>query len=114
MKKISTLLLLSITLFLSTFFVGCKPQEEPIALEDISLSPREKVVEKINPKPAEKNVVEEQQQIPEIQSEEKNRNKRLVVVNVTVDGGPAIGSTVTLSKSTHGKDLFFEKKGEGS
>ena len=109
MKKISRLLLLSATLFLSTFFVGCKPQEEPLALEDISLSPREKVVEKINPKPAKKNVVE-QQQSPEIQSEEKNKNKRLVVVNVTVNGGPAICATVSLSKSTHGEDLFFEKK----
>jgi len=109
MKKISHLLLLSATLFLSTFFVGCKPQEEPIALEDITLSPSKKVVEKINPKPTEENVVE-QLQIPEIQSEERNKNKRLVVVNVTVDGGPAIGATVTLSKSTHGEDLFFEKK----
>jgi len=110
MKKISTLLLLSTTLFLSTFFVGCKPQEEPIALEDITLSPRKKVVEKTSP--VEKSVQIEEQQSPEIQPEEKNKNKRLVVVNVTVDGGPAIGATVTLSKSTHGEDLFFEKKTE--
>ncbi len=31
MKKISRLLLLSTTLFLSTFFVGCKPQEEQLS-----------------------------------------------------------------------------------
>ena len=46
MKKISTLLLLSATLFLSTFFVGCKPQEEPIALEDIKIKSTKKVVKK--------------------------------------------------------------------
>ena len=116
MKKISRLLLLSATLFLSTFFVGCKPQEEPIALEDITLSPRKKVVEKINPKPAEENVVEEQLQIPEIQPEENNKNKRLVVVNVTVDGGPTIGATVNLSSSSMNRNeaLFIEKKTDES
>ena len=57
MKKISRLLLLSVTLFLSTFFVGCKPQEDPIALEDITLETPKKVVEKTLPaeKPEQQN-----------------------------------------------------------
>ena len=46
MKKTSHLLLLSATLFLSTFFVGCKPQGEPIALEDIKIESTKKVVKK--------------------------------------------------------------------
>ena len=114
MSKISTLLLLSVTLFLSTFFVGCKPQGEPIALEDISLSPRKKVVEKTSP--IEKPVQIEQQEIPEIQSEENNKNKRLVVVSVTVDGGPAIGATVNLSSSSVNRsgDLFIEQRTDGN
>ncbi len=108
MEKISRLLLLSATLFLSTFFVGCKPQEEPIALEDISLSPRKKVVEKALP--VEKPVEIEQQQIPEIQSEERNKNKRLVIVKVTAKGLLVTNAIVTLSKVNYGKELFVEKK----
>lgn len=111
MSKIFHLSLLLVVLFLSTFFVGCKPQGEPIALEDITLSPRKKVVEKTLSveKPVE---IEQQQQIPGIQSEGKNKNKRLVVVNVTVDGGPAIGATVNLSSSPVDRNgnLFIEKK----
>jgi len=110
MRKISALLLLSTALFLSTFFVGCKPQEEPIALEDIGIKPHKKVVEKV--KPIEKPVKIEQQQIPEIQPEEKNKNKRLVIVNVTMEGSPAIGATVNLSSSSVNRsgDLFIEKR----
>ncbi|RLD09318.1 MAG: hypothetical protein DRI44_08760 [Chlamydiae bacterium] len=67
MKKISTLLLLSTALFLSTFFVGCKPQEEPIALEDILTNFSNNVVEKKSP--VEKPVEIKQQQIPENQFE---------------------------------------------
>ena len=108
MKKISTLLLLSASFFLSTFFVGCKPQEEPIALEDITLSPHKKVVEKTSP--PEKPVQIEHQQIPEIQSEEKNKNKRLVVVKVTAENVPIANATVTLSKISYGAEIFVEKK----
>ncbi|RLD11190.1 MAG: hypothetical protein DRI44_04245, partial [Chlamydiae bacterium] len=108
MKKISTLLLLSTALFLSAFFVGCKPQEEPIAFEDILTNFSNNVVKET--KPIEKPVKIEQHQIPEIQPEERNKNKRMVIVKVTAEGKPAVEATVTLSKLSYGKELFFEKK----
>ena len=67
MEKTSHLLLLSITLFLSTFFVGCKPQEEPIALEDINLESTKKIAEKTSS--VEEAVQIEQQQSAENQFE---------------------------------------------
>jgi len=109
MKKISAFLLLSTVFFLSTFFVGCKPQEEPIALEDIITNFTKKVV--VPAKPIEKPVeIEEQQQIPEIQPEERNKNKRLVIVKVTAEGIPAVGATVTLASKTASGNYLREKQ----
>ncbi|MCK5851716.1 carboxypeptidase regulatory-like domain-containing protein [bacterium] len=51
MKKTSQLLLLSATFFLSTFFVGCKPQDEPLALDYITLDTPKKIIEKVVEKP---------------------------------------------------------------
>ena len=108
MKKISALLLLSTTLFLSTFFVGCKPQEDPIALEDIGIKPHKKVVAPA--KVLEKPVEIEQQQTPEIQPEEKNKHKRKVIVRVTVNNIPAANATVNLTSDNKNRFFFAEKK----
>ena len=95
--------------FVSTFFVGCKPQEEPIALDDITLESTKKIIEKT--KKIEKPALEKIKDIPETTSEEdKNKIKREVIVNVTAMKIPLEGATVTLVSQTSAGNVVFEKQ----
>lgn len=94
MSKVYLFLRFFSLLFLSTFFVGCKPQEEPIISLDGDVRQSTKIVER---------TVEEPEILPE-ENQIVKENERLVIVNVTAGGEPVTNATVTL---TAGK--FIEK-----
>jgi len=102
----------------STFFVGCKPQEETIALEDITLGSSKKVIEKAKRnKKSEEPVFEKTKNVTEIKSEkdkDKNKIKREVIVNVTAMGTPLAGATVTLVSQTSAGNVVVEKQTDES
>ena len=102
--------------FVSAFFVGCKPHEEPIALEDITLGTTKKVIEKAkrNEK-SEEPVFEKAKNVAEIKPEnDKNKIKREVIVNVTALGTPLAGATVTLVSQTSAGNVVVEKQTDES
>ena len=103
--------LLVIVIFLSTFFVGCKPQEEPIALEDIALKAPKEVKKK---KPV-RTILKEDVKKPEVKSEKvNNKFAQEVIVNVTAENVPLTGATVNLASKTSAGNVVFEKQTDTS
>lgn len=96
-------------IFLSTFFVGCKPQESPIVPIKKEIKSTKKVVKKTD-------FFEEQTPSETLPEEEPalKENHREVVVNVTAEGTPTANATVSLASRTASGNYLREKQTENS
>ena len=106
MLKKYTVLFIILLLFLSTFFVGCKPQEKPIVPKKNNRNQSTKLVDKTD-------VVENSdflEQSIDSEPEENiinNEKYREIIVNVTAEGSPIGNATVTLASVIHDSENFY-------
>jgi len=104
-KKYAVLFIISL-LFLSTFFVGCKPQEKPIVPKNINQKQSTKIVDKTDV-PENSNFLEQSIDSEPEENIINNEKYREIIVNVTAEGSPIGNATVTLASVIQDSENFY-------